>query len=118
MHYVATRAERLPFDDGSFDVVSTFNSLDHVEDADAALAEMRRVLAPGGTLLLLVETGRPPTVTEPLALDATIVERVRLRCVDVRRYARHTGGLYLDLDAGIPWEDGPGWLAARFIRDP
>ena len=117
MRYVQARAEALPFADGSFDVVSSFNSLDHVEDVDAVLAQLRRVLAPGGTLLLLVETGRPPTVTEPNELDTGIVERVGLQCVDARHYRQTTGGLYLDLDAGIPWDDGKGWLAARFLRD-
>ena len=116
MRYVAARAEALPFADGSFDVVSTFNALDHVEDVDAALAEMRRVLAPGGTLLLLVETGRPATVTEPIELDASVVDRVGLECVDARHYGQRTGELYRDLDAGIPWDDGPGWLAARFLN--
>ena len=117
MRYVEARAEALPFADASFDVVSTFNSLDHVEDVDAVLSELRRVLAPGGSLLLLVETGRPATVTEPNELDAAIVERVGLQCVDARHYQQSTGGLYLDLDAGIPFENGRGWLAARFLRD-
>ena len=47
------RAEELPFADASFDAaVSTF-ALCTVADPAAALAELRRVLVPGGTLLLL-----------------------------------------------------------------
>lgn len=46
-------AERIPFPDDSFDtVVSTF-VLCTVADPEAALAEVRRVLAPGGRLLLI-----------------------------------------------------------------
>src|ERR1051325_6177534 len=32
MQYVAANGERIPFRDGAFDVVSSFNSLDHVDD--------------------------------------------------------------------------------------
>jgi 2-polyprenyl-6-hydroxyphenyl methylase/3-demethylubiquinone-9 3-methyltransferase len=39
---------RLPFPDGSFDAVCAMDVLEHVEDLDAALAEVARVLAPGG----------------------------------------------------------------------
>jgi ubiquinone/menaquinone biosynthesis C-methylase UbiE len=41
----------LPFDDESFDVVYSFKVLSHVPDLDRALAEMTRVLRPGGHLV-------------------------------------------------------------------
>lgn len=44
-------ATRLPFDDARFDVVYSFKVLAHVPEIEAALAEMARVCAPGGTLL-------------------------------------------------------------------
>jgi ubiquinone/menaquinone biosynthesis C-methylase UbiE len=46
-------AERLPFDDGSFDTVVCALALCSIPHPDAAIAEMHRVLTPGGTLLLL-----------------------------------------------------------------
>jgi SAM-dependent methyltransferase len=52
-------AERLPFADGSFDTVVTTLVLCSVEDPGAALKEIRRVLAPGGSYLLL-EHGLAP----------------------------------------------------------
>ena len=50
---VAGSAEELPFPDGSFDNVVTTLSLCSVRDLDMALAEIRRVLRPGGALHFL-----------------------------------------------------------------
>ena len=46
-------AERLPLRSGSFDCVSVAFGLRNMTHKDAALAEMRRVLKPGGRLLVL-----------------------------------------------------------------
>jgi demethylmenaquinone methyltransferase/2-methoxy-6-polyprenyl-1,4-benzoquinol methylase len=46
-------AERLPFPDASFDCVTVAFGLRNMTRKDAALAEMRRVLRPGGRLLVL-----------------------------------------------------------------
>jgi ubiquinone/menaquinone biosynthesis C-methylase UbiE len=47
---VATDAERLPFEDGSFDLVLGHAVLHHIPDLDRAASEFFRVLAPGGTV--------------------------------------------------------------------
>lgn len=52
-------AEALAFEDASFDTVLTTWSLCTIPDANRALAEVRRVLRPGGSLLF-VEHGRAP----------------------------------------------------------
>jgi SAM-dependent methyltransferase len=41
----------LPFEDGSFDLVVSFETLEHVPDAARAIAEFRRVLADDGLLV-------------------------------------------------------------------
>lgn len=51
-------AEALPFADGSFDFVSMGYALRHVADLEITFAEYRRVLRPGGRLLVLEIT--PP----------------------------------------------------------
>ena len=44
----------LPFEDAVFDVVTAFDVLEHCEPEDTALDEVRRVLRPGGHLVLSV----------------------------------------------------------------
>jgi demethylmenaquinone methyltransferase/2-methoxy-6-polyprenyl-1,4-benzoquinol methylase len=51
--YALANAESLPFADGSFDCVTIGFGLRNVTDKPRALAAMRRVLRPGGQLLVL-----------------------------------------------------------------
>ncbi len=53
VHCVVADAERLPFADDTFDCVTIAFGLRNVTDKPAALAAMRRVLKPGGQLLVL-----------------------------------------------------------------
>jgi SAM-dependent methyltransferase len=46
------RGVKLPFPDRSFDVAMSFDVFEHIPDSDAHLAEVRRVLGPGGTYLI------------------------------------------------------------------
>jgi len=48
--------EQLPYDDGTFDLVTAFDVVEHMDDDLAGLREMRRVLRPGGRVLLFVPT--------------------------------------------------------------
>jgi SAM-dependent methyltransferase len=54
--------QSLPFPDGSFDAVTGFNSFQYAADPIAALAEAKRVTAPGGRILALVWS--PPEMCE------------------------------------------------------
>ncbi|MFD2170571.1 class I SAM-dependent methyltransferase [Tumebacillus lipolyticus] len=52
---------KLPFADGSFDLVYTRDVLDHLEDREATLAELERVLHPDGVLILFERTTKSST---------------------------------------------------------
>ncbi len=55
-------ATRLPFADGSFDVVITSEVLEHIQDDVAAIAEMVRVLKPGGHFAATVPAWFPEKI--------------------------------------------------------
>ena len=57
LEVVQADAQRLPFEDETFDAVTMISMLHHVDDRQAALAEGRRVLRPGGKLVLKGFTG-------------------------------------------------------------
>jgi SAM-dependent methyltransferase len=52
--HVVQPGERLPFADGTFDTVICFNTLEHIYDSPAVLADIFRVLIPGGKVHVTV----------------------------------------------------------------
>src|ERR1700694_4954563 len=44
----------LPFEDGSFDLATSLDVIEHLDDDLGSLRELRRVVAPGGSLLVTV----------------------------------------------------------------
>ena len=106
MAYVSAPAEQMPFPDGHFDVVSSFNSLDHVDRLDDAIGEIRRVLADGGVLLLVTDVNHKPTVTEPITFDWDIVDRFApMRVVRSARYEKAVSGMYESLVRAEPYDE-------------
>ncbi|PIE32913.1 MAG: SAM-dependent methyltransferase [Ilumatobacter coccineus] len=60
-------ARRLPFADHSFDVVITSEVLEHIQDDVTAIAEMVRVLRPGGRFAATVPSWFPETINWKLS---------------------------------------------------
>ena len=124
MEYVASGAEHIPFADGHFDVVSTINSLDHVDDLDATIAELKRVLRPGGTLLLLTDVNHDPNPCEPHDFSWDIVDAFtdQLRVVDERHFERDRTGMLECLQMPTPYDHDrsgrrAGIISVRFVKE-
>ena len=122
MTYVAAGSEQIPFADGHFDVIASVNSLDHVDDLDATIAELKRVLAPGGTLLLLTDVNHDPNVCEPQEFSWEIVGAFadELRVEEERHLERGTDGMLAALRSARPYDDSrphlAGILSVRFTK--
>jgi SAM-dependent methyltransferase len=69
MKYSEGFSDKIPYASGYFDIVTSFNSLDHVDNIERTVAEITRVTKSGGTFLLIVEINHRPTPTEPLSLS-------------------------------------------------
>jgi len=57
--FIQASGENLPFQDSSFDVVLSYWSLNHIEDARTCIREMVRVLRPGGLARLVIDDMEP-----------------------------------------------------------
>jgi glycosyltransferase involved in cell wall biosynthesis/SAM-dependent methyltransferase len=123
MAYVAATAHALPFPDGSFDFVTSFNSLDHVDDLPRTVGEIKRVLRPGGRFLLLAETNQPPTLVEPITLtwDTPSLFEPELEATQVRHFEMLPDGMYDSVRAGRAYDHDnvtgrSGILSAMFRK--
>jgi ubiquinone/menaquinone biosynthesis C-methylase UbiE len=94
-------ALHLPFADGTFDRVICSEVLEHIPDDESAMAELSRVLAPGGTMAITVPRFGPELVNWALSdeyydvpgghvrLYRRSVILDRLRSVGLEAYATH-----------------------------
>lgn len=94
--YQIARAERLPFADASFDLVVSYLTLIDIPDFRKGLAEMARVLAPNGILLIA-------------NLNSFITSRLSGWIKD-----QHGNDLHYPVDRYL--EEFPEWLAWSGIR--
>lgn len=123
MEYVNGRAEDIPFPDGHFDIVTSFNSLDHVDDLEASVREIKRVTAPGGHFLLITDVNHEPTVTEPVSYGWDVVDafspEFELQWRDERE--KSEGGVYPSAKYGREYDFTDdtkryGVLSAKFEK--
>lgn len=89
--YIAADMTRLPFADESFDCVTCGWVLEHLADPRPGLAELARVLTPGGSLLLL-------------ATEDTYSGAIVSRTWQCRTYNRQELESACN-DVGLPWHE-------------
>jgi 2-polyprenyl-3-methyl-5-hydroxy-6-metoxy-1,4-benzoquinol methylase len=124
-HYAITDAAELPFGKGTFDLVVAYNVLMDVVDVPAAVKEMRRVLRPGGELVISIVhpftdrgriSGSGPSAH--LVIGGTYFGRQHFQGQEERNGLRmHFAGWSQPLEAYAAALEAAG-LAITSIREP
>jgi SAM-dependent methyltransferase len=110
------RAEELPFEDGTFDVVISTSVMEHVEDLDASISEAYRVLKPGGIFWFNSASSLCPVTSEirGFPLFGWYPDRLKIRIMNWAKIKRpdlvgHTE------NPAIHWFTP--WKARRILKD-
>lgn len=121
MSYIQGIAENIPFQDESFDVISSFNSFDHFDHIEKAVNEINRVLKKGGIFLLICDIHDYSKLCEPQAIswDIVILLKRHFKIVTTRKY-RGTR-MYKSLRKGELIEDirvgSEGIIAVKMTKE-
>lgn len=118
MTYVQAGVEAMPFTDSFFDVVSSFNSLDHVDDLEKALEEINRVLKPGGDFILIADIHDKPALCEPVVISWDLPTQLaaNFETITTKRLKRNTK-IYQSVKEAGEYTDGAyGILLAHFRK--
>jgi len=107
-----TDVESFPAVDGGFDTVVCLNVIEHVEDDAAALENIRRVLRPGGTAVVLVPHGQ----WNFGSLDTVLGHHRRYSSASLRTVAERSG-FVVDTVFEFNRAGTPAWfLNGRVLR--
>jgi demethylmenaquinone methyltransferase/2-methoxy-6-polyprenyl-1,4-benzoquinol methylase len=109
VEWLEADALALPFDDASFDVVTSGFGVRNLADLEAGLRELRRVLRPGGRIGVL-------EITQPQGALRPFFRVWFDRVVPLMGKVLPGGGAYTYLPASVRRFPGPGDLAAALER--
>lgn len=125
MRYVHAPSEAIPFPEAYFDIVTSINSLDHVDDLDKTIQEIIRVVRPGGYFLLVVEIHSKPTIAEPITLTWDVTQKFlpHMQVVEEAHYAQDPArpGAVGGIQTKIPFDHAnpkqrDGSLYAKLVK--
>src|SRR5689334_21759548 len=109
VEWVQGDAQQLPFEDASFDAATVGFGVRNLEDLERGLAELRRILRPGGRLAIL-------EITRPRGLLAPFYTLWFDRLVPLLGRVLPTGGAYAYLPASVRRFPGAEELAGLLAR--
>lgn len=125
MAYVTARSESLPFASNSFDIVTSFNSLDHVNNLDLTISEIIRMVKPGGLFLFISDVNHEPTNCEPISYSWDILRKFTptLTLMHSRQFEKSSleQGVYQAIELAVPFDENNqsmrcGVLTAKFLK--
>lgn len=123
MNLVKANAEKIPFKDSEFDIVTSFNSLDHVDEIDKTVFEIKRITKKGGLFLLITDCCHKSTLTEPQSFGWEIVEKFypEFEAIEVKKLEKFGTKIYKSIEKNKNYDfSNPknryGVLIAKFIR--
>lgn len=112
-HAVVADATALPYADASFDRIIAAEVLEHIVDDDRAIAELARVLRPGGTIAVTVPARAAERVCWALSADyhapAVPDGHVRIYSAGELRAKLAAAGLYVSDSHGAHGLHTPYW---------
>lgn len=104
MQYIQGNCENIPFDNDYFDVVASFNSLDHVDDLEKSISEIKRIVKTDGHFLLIADIHDNPTVCEPSPFSWDISERFLPEFSVVKEQHFEGEKLYKSIREGVTFD--------------
>jgi ubiquinone/menaquinone biosynthesis C-methylase UbiE len=106
MKYISSGSENIPFEDNYFDVVCSFNSLDHVDNLEETILEIIRVLKKGGTFLLISDVNHDPTPCEPIFFSFDIVDQFKkdFKLISEKHFEKFEKGCYQSIESNIKYD--------------
>lgn len=123
MKLVEGKSENIPFEDSRFHIVTSFNSLDHVDDVDKTISEIKRVTKKHGLFLLITDCGHHPTPTEPQSFGWNIIEKFspEFALLFEKKLEKVERRTFKNVEKNIPYNfsdtsDRYGLLVAKFRR--
>lgn len=126
MEYLNAGAESIPLEDGACDAIFAFNALDHVEDVNKSIQEIKRCLKKGGIFLLIVEVNHKPTICEPHNLSPqNIIEAFspHFEWQQLKVFKAQEGkGTYTTISSNTTFSNPLnckelGWMSVKFVKN-
>jgi SAM-dependent methyltransferase len=113
----------LPFEDACFDLILCSHVLEHVPDDRRAMAELLRVLRPGGAALLLVPfatdgqgTDQDPDVEDPMERERRFGQWDHVRLYDRDDFINRLREVGFDVSLYAPFEEDAAVAEAQWLN--
>lgn len=125
MEYIQGGSENIPLEDASCDMVYSLNSLDHVDDLEATIKEIKRCTASKGFFMVLVEVNHEPRICEPHSISPIeLIQKLEpeFEGSEYKLYAENPNGIYRSIKKKLILPNPlsseiPGYFTAKFRRD-